>query len=88
MRPTKANSGSSLGSTPNSNPEPPRPAAPVPSSPWIIGDEIKASDRWGPGGTVTKWLLVPSYIQKIDKLVNNKFSVSSKEFKLKLKLLL
>lgn len=28
---------------------------------WITGDEIKASDKWGPGGIVTKWLEVPSF---------------------------
>lgn len=42
---TKASSGSSLGSTPNSKPDPPKPAPPVPSSPWMIGEEIKASDK-------------------------------------------
>lgn len=58
--PTSASSGSSFGSTPNSNAALPIPPAPIPSSPWIIGEEIRASDKCGPGGTVTRWLPVPS----------------------------
>merc|ERR1719385_650603 len=57
-----ASSGSSLGSTPNSNPPPllvmP---APLPSSPCTIGEETNASLRCGPGGIVTKWEPVPSF---------------------------
>jgi len=60
-RSASASSGSSFGSTPNSNPDPPSPAPPIPSSPWITGDEISASDRWGPGGTETRWLPAPSF---------------------------
>ena len=26
----------------------------------IIADEMRASERWGPGGIVTRWLPVPS----------------------------
>lgn len=43
---TRANSGSSLGSTPNSYPPG---TAPAPSSPTITGDEMRASERRGPG---------------------------------------
>ncbi len=25
-----------------------------------MGEEMRASDRWGPGGMVTRWLPVPS----------------------------
>mmetsp|Transcript_45383 Transcript_45383/g.105979 ORF Transcript_45383/g.105979 Transcript_45383/m.105979 type:complete len:276 (-) Transcript_45383:414-1241(-) len=67
MRSAYANSGSMLGSTPNSaKPSPPPPpvaaaaatAAAAPSSPWMIGEERRISDSTcGPGGTVTRWLL-------------------------------
>ena len=54
---TNANSGSSLGSMPNSNPAMPPGTAPVPSSPTTMGELSSASDSIGPGGTVTKWEL-------------------------------
>ena len=55
---TKANSGSSLGSMPNSKPAPGAiPLAPAPSSPTITGELSKASDNIGPEGTVTRWEL-------------------------------
>mmetsp|Transcript_10508 Transcript_10508/g.22861 ORF Transcript_10508/g.22861 Transcript_10508/m.22861 type:complete len:410 (+) Transcript_10508:413-1642(+) len=65
MRSAYANSGSMFGSTPNSaKPSPPPPpvaaaaAAAAPSSPWMIEDERRMSERTcGPGGTVTRWLL-------------------------------
>ena len=55
---TSASSGSELGSKPYS--EAYSIPGPAPSSPWSMGDEIRASDNSGPGGTVTKWHKLPS----------------------------
>ena len=55
---TSASSGSELGSKPYS--EAYSIPGPAPSSPWSMGDEMRASDNSGPGGTVTKWHKLPS----------------------------
>lgn len=52
---TKASSGSSFGSIPNSKPAIPAGGAPVPSSPTTTGELMSASDNNGPGGTVTRF---------------------------------
>ena len=49
---TKASSGSELGS--NAYSEAYSIPGEAPSSPCMIGDEMRASDRSGPGGTVTR----------------------------------
>jgi len=46
---TRASSGSSFGSIPNSNPAP----GTAPSS-TMMGEEMRASDRRGPVATVTR----------------------------------
>lgn len=61
---TRANSGSALGSTPNSKSLAPRPII-EPPSPARIGEESSASARLGPGGTVTRWDPVPSFPFKV-----------------------
>lgn len=53
---TIANSGSSVGSIPNSNPCP-MGARGAPSSPARMGDERRTSESKGPGCAVTKWLV-------------------------------
>ena len=62
---TKASSGSSFGSTPNSKPAPVI-GAPAPSSPTMTGELRSASDNIGPGGTVTRCELSgPKLIQNV-----------------------
>ena len=53
---TSASSGSLVGSNMPSLTVP----GGAPSSPAIMADEIRASAKIGPGGTVTRWLDVPS----------------------------
>ena len=53
---TIANSGSSVGSIPNSNPCPMGTSG-APSSPAKMGEERRTSDSKGPGWAVTKWLV-------------------------------
>lgn len=47
----------------------------------MTGDEMSASDRWGPGGTLTKWLPEPSFPFKVlTNVVSNSLFCKRKKF--------